>query len=241
MEPFSFLVKQSPSFAFLFDPDKVINNSLEDIQRELNQSNVSFIFIGGSNEGHTKVEESVCFFKQHNPHIPIILFPGNETQISEQADAILLLSLLSGRNPEFLIEKQIRAARRLWRSDLTVIPTAYILLDGGRQSSVEKYSQTKPISLAREDFIIDTALAGQLMGAQAVYLEAGSGALTPIPGTLISAVKTVLNIPLIVGGGLTSSQQIRQASAAGADVVVVGNAIEKDLSLLRKLSWATSI
>ena len=230
------LAKKPHGFAYLFDPDKMLKYDRQAIQRQIEQSAIDFIFIGGSTLETDSFESSVAFFKAQNPNIPVVLFPGSEYQISEQADALLLLSLISGRNPDFLIGKHVKAASILSQSSLNIIPTGYILINGGKTSTVEQISRTEALSATDMEGIVNTALAGELLGMQAIYLEAGSGALSPISLEIIRAVKSKIRIPLIVGGGITNAQQGINACQSGADIIVVGNAIEQDLELMSKIS-----
>ena len=161
--------------------------------------------------------------------IPVVLFPGNAFQLTNKADALLLLSLISGRNAEWLIGQHVQAAKAIQQSALETISTGYILIDGGNTTAVERVSKTKPLQRDAIDEVVSTALAGQLLGHKLIYLEAGSGAQNPVPTALIKAVKTAIDIPLIVGGGLTSTDAIKKAYEAGADIVVVGNYLETHL------------
>ena len=184
-----------------------------------------FVFVGGSTGA--VADEFVATLKSR-VQAPIVLFPGNPCQLSEQADALLFLSLLSGRNPEMLIGQQVAAAARLRGSRLQIIPTGYLLVDGGRKSTVEKVSGTSPIARTDVELAVNTAYAGQLLGMQAIYLEAGSGAAEPVPVEMIRAVRQAIGIRLIVGGGLRSRKDAEAAWSAGADTVVVGNVLEQD-------------
>jgi putative glycerol-1-phosphate prenyltransferase len=198
------------------------------------------IFVGGSTDPESKTESLIKAIKQHS-QLPIIIFPGDINQVTASADAILLLSLISGRNPDYLIDKQVQAVPALLEADLEVIPTGYILIESGSQSAVERVSKTSPLS--RKDLlkITYTAKAGELMGMKLIYLEAGSGALNPISPDIIRAVKQHLNIPLIVGGGLKSFEQVYAAFDAGANLVVVGTAFENDASFLENTNLQHSI
>ena len=159
--------------------------------------------------------------------IPIVLFPGNHSQISNKADGILFLSLISGRNPEYLIGQHVNAAPVLAKSKLEVIPTGYMLIENGKATSVEYISQTKPIPRNKTDIALATAMAGEMLGLKMIYLEAGSGAKHPVPVKMIKSLAATLKIPIIVGGGIRSKKQMQKAFKAGADIVVVGTAIEK--------------
>ena len=210
--------------AILIDPEKF---DLATATRFLNglPENTSHIFVGGSTVSPGDTQRLIETLKI-DTSLPIIIFPGDYTQIADAADGLLFLSLLSGRNPEYLIGQQVKAAALLKDSPLEVIPTGYILVDGGHDSAVARVTQTQPMSTAAIDKIVHTAKAGALMGAKLIYLEAGSGALYPIPSTIISEVKKVLEIPLIVGGGIRTNQQKQEAYASGADLVVMGTVFE---------------
>ncbi|PTX45275.1 putative glycerol-1-phosphate prenyltransferase [Christiangramia gaetbulicola] len=210
--------------AVLIDPDKFEEATASLFIRKLPKE-TTHIFVGGSTveEGRTcevvKAIKNLC-------GLPVILFPGDHSQISSHADALLFLSLISGRNPEFLIEQQVRSVEKIRNTNLEIIPTGYILIDGGRETSVQKVSNTIP--LAQNDIrqIVNTALAGQYSGKKLIYLEAGSGAEKPVSSEIIKAVKKALNIPVIVGGGIRSAQQLQLSYEAGADLVVIGTAFE---------------
>ncbi len=217
--------------ALLIDPDKTDPAGLTGLLTSVNKTPPDLIFVGGSLISE-KTDETVKMIKD-SVDIPVLLFPGSSIQISSFADGILFLSLLSGRNPEFLISHHVSSAPLLKSSGMEVISTGYILIDGGKVSSVEYMSNTKPIPGEKTDLAIATAIAGEMMGMKMLYLEAGSGALNPVPGPMISGVREQTTIPLIVGGGLNSVEKIRDVCNAGADIVVVGNAFEKDPSLLK--------
>jgi len=214
--------------AILLDPDKVLVDEIPIISRRIEKLNANFIFVGGSFVENGITENLVKSLKKHTK-IPIILFPGDYSQITNYADGILFLSLLSGRNPEYLIEQQIKAVPYLKNTSLEIIPTGYILIDGGVKSSVLKVSNTNPISQTNIKLAVNTAVAGEYKGKQLIYLEAGSGAKNPVNSNLIAKVKQQITIPLIVGGGIKTKQQIQSAFNNGADIVVIGNAFEQNL------------
>ncbi len=220
--------------AVLLDPDKLQLTEVKETVTKINPLKVDFIFVGGSTvkNGVTKVfvKELKRFTK-----IPVVLFPGDYTQITEEVDAILFLTLLSGRNPEYLIEQQIKSVSLLQKSKLEVIPTGYILIDGGVETAVQKVSKTQPISQNDIDKIINTACAGMYMGNQLIYLEAGSGAINAIDEDIIKSVREKINIPLIVGGGIKTKKQLEIAYKNGADLVVIGNGFEENNNLLFQL------
>ncbi len=224
--------------AVLIDPDKMMLENVPDFVQKLNASIATYIFVGGSSVDDFATEALVIEIKKHT-QLPIVLFPGDVTQITDYAHAILFLSLISGTNPEYLIGKHIDAVSKLKHSNLDVIPTGYILIANGKQTAVEKVTRTKPLS--REDIprIVDTAKAGELLGMQLVYLEAGSGALHPVSVDIISAVKKEVSIPIIVGGGIRNTQQMESAYQAGADLVVIGTAFEDDDRFFDKLRKKT--
>jgi len=220
--------------AILLDPDKIHGDSIDETINLINNSGVDFIFVGGSIVEESVTDKLVSKIKELTS-LPVVLFPGNYIQITSNADAILFLSLLSGRNPEYLINQQVKAVPYLNKSDLEVIPTGYILVDGGKETAVQRVSQTKPILAENIDEITQTAMAGMYMGNKLIYLEAGSGALNPVSASAIKSVKKNLNIPLIVGGGIRSKAELLEAYNNGADVVVIGTAFEENNNFLHKI------
>jgi len=223
-------------FALLIDPDKYTTNSLIATLFAADDSGADIILVGGSLVSD-RIDSTIELIKK-NTNIPVVLFPGSLMQLSKKADAILLLSLISGRNPEYLIGNHVLAASYLKKSDLEVIPTGYILIGNG-QTSVEYISNTKPIPEDKIDIIVATAIAGELVGNSLIYLESGSGADRPFSTEIIKEVKRNISIPLIVGGGIKTPTQINEITKAGADVVVVGNAIENNIQILDSLVRAT--
>ena len=213
--------------AILLDPDKTTFEEIPAISKRIDKLNANFIFVGGSfvEDGITSIFAKTL--KQHTK-IPVILFPGDYSQVTNNADGLLFLSLLSGRNPEYLIEQQIKAVPFLKNSTLEIIPTGYILIDGGTNSSVLKISKTLPISNTNIELAVATAVAGMYKGKQLIYLEAGSGAITPVSANLISEVKKNISIPLIVGGGIRTKKDLDNAYKNGADLVVIGTAFEQN-------------
>lgn len=220
--------------AVLVDPDKMEVKSVPSFIRKVNRSIATHIFVGGSTVEDKLTDQLISEIKR-NTNLPVIVFPGDVTQISKNADAILFLSLISGDNPEYLIGKQIKAVKHLSSTNLEVIPTGYILIENGKPTAVEMVTQTTPISRDDLPLIVDTAKAGEYLGLQLIYLEAGSGALHPITAEIISEVKKTLRIPLIVGGGIRSKSQLDDAYNAGADMVVIGTAFEQDISFFEEL------
>jgi len=220
--------------AILLDPDKLKVDKTVHILEKCEIKKVDFIFVGGSLVKKGITEKFVKHLKKITK-IPIILFPGDFEQITNYADAILFLSLLSGRNPEYLIEQQIKSVPALKNSNLEIIPTGYILIDGGKETAVQKVSNTKPILQENISLIVQTAIAGMFMGKKVIYLEAGSGALTPVSAEIISKVKENVNIPIIVGGGIKTKNQLQTAFESGADLVVIGNGFEENTQLLANI------
>lgn len=214
--------------AVLVDPDKFD----KDLIRLLDNS-VSLILVGGSKLRKGNVKDTVKQIKKLT-RIPVVLFPGSEDQVCKEADGIFVLSLLSGRNTEYLIEKQVRAAKQIKKLKLQTFPVAYILVESGSVSETQKVSKTKP--LQANSMIVSTAIAAQQLGFKAVYLEAGSGSRKQVNKTLIKQVKKEIDIPLIVGGGIDSAAKAKQAKDSGANLVVVGNALEKNRFLMDTLS-----
>lgn len=221
-------------FALLLDPDKIAATGINKHIQLIEAANPDLIFVGGSlmtgnyfNQILDKIKSDLT--------IPVVLFPGNNHQISSRANAILLLSLISGRNPEWLIGQHVQASFMLRDSGLEILPTGYILIDGGRQTSVSYISNTTPIPADKADIAAATALAGQQLGLRNIYLEAGSGALQPVNSKVIEKVRNTIQLPLIVGGGIRNAEQVVAASKSGADIIVVGTAIEKDSRLLEEM------
>jgi len=224
-------------FALLVDPDKADDLYLEKCAALANSAQAKLILIGGSLVFNSL--DSV-FEKLHQlTDIPLVLFPGSVIQLSSHADAILFLSLISGRNPEFLIGNQVVAAPFIYKHKIETIPTGYLLVNGGQTTAVEYVSQTQPIPANKPDLAVATALAGQLLGHKLIYMDAGSGAGKPIPAEVIKAVSSTLKVPIIVGGGIRSGKQALDAYRAGADIVVVGNKVEENPRFLEEISEAT--
>lgn len=221
-------------FAVLIDPDKFELKNTGVFIEKVNNSIATHIFVGGSIVDADATEALVHKIKTFTD-LPIVLFPGDVTQITNSANALLFLSLLSGRNADYLIGKHVEAVSKLRNTTLEVIPTGYILIDGGVKTAVSRVTQTEAISGENFQTIVDTVKAGQLLGMQLMYLEAGSGASYPISKEIIKRVKKEVKIPLIVGGGIKTKTQLNDAFAAGADLVVVGTAFEEDESFFDKL------
>ena len=220
--------------AILLDPDKLSLEVIPKAIEKINQQKIDFIFVGGSTVAIDITEICVREIKK-NTSIPIILFPGDYSQLTNKADAVLFLSLVSGRNPEYLIDQHVKSVDFLKGSTLEVIPTGYILVEGGVKTAVQRISKTAPISQSHIKKITDTAFASQLMGKDLVYLEAGSGATEPVDPNIIKSVSTCLSIPLIVGGGIRTKEQLNSAYKNGANLVVIGTAFEEDNNILTKI------
>ncbi|MBT1706295.1 geranylgeranylglyceryl/heptaprenylglyceryl phosphate synthase [Chryseosolibacter indicus] len=224
------------SIAVLVDPDKVDDsNKLLHLINLANENCIDFFFVGGSLVTTTNLSEVVSQIKA-NVSIPVVLFPGNTMQIEPSADALLFLSLISGRNPELLIGQHVMAAPILRNTSLEVIPTGYILINSGKITSVAYISNTMPIPDDKYSLAASTALAGVMLGLKLIYLDAGSGAEKEISAKMIASVRKTINAPLIVGGGINTAQKAIAALEAGADMIVIGNALEKDPDLLTEVS-----
>ena len=221
-------------FALLLDPDKCDTDHLNKILSVASQSNISMLLVGGS---LVNSDLNIFILKiKKRSKIPIVLFPGSAQQFAKEADAILLLSLISGRNPEFLIGNHVLASEAIKRSGVEILPTGYMLIESGVQTSVQYMSNTMPIPSTKIDIAVATALAGQQLGLKLIYLEAGSGAKNPVPVEMIKAIRNEIDIPLIVGGGLRTPEQVKTVWNAGADMVVVGNALENDIKKLTMMA-----
>ncbi len=216
--------------AQLIDPDRAGDESLEITARLAVEARVD-LFLAGGSLTHVPVGQVIRKLKQLTG-IPVILFPGNLTQLTPEADAIFMLSLISGRNPELLIGNHVIAAPFLKQMRDSVIPVGYILVDCGGATSVGYMSHTSPIPYGKHDIAVATALAGEMLGMKAIYLEGGSGAARPVDPLMISAVRAEITIPLITGGGLDSADRVDEAFAAGADMVVIGNGCEQNPHLI---------
>lgn len=223
--------------AVLFDPDKLRLQKMEEALNLAVECGVDYFFIGGSLVVNNMLDALLEKIRARCP-IPLVLFPGNSFQLSYRADALLFLSLISGRNPELLIGQHVISAPFLKMSPLEIISTGYILVDGGVQTSVQYMSNTYPIPAHKDDIAVCTALAGEMLGLKTMYLDAGSGARNPVSVSMIEAVGGAVEVPLIVGGGIRSAEQVAANFKAGADVVVVGNAFERDPGLIREMTAA---
>jgi phosphoglycerol geranylgeranyltransferase len=224
------IINSQNAIAILIDPDKFLQQNTIDFFRKLNLAQPDFIFIGGSTVSKTDFDSCIVELKK-NTESPLIIFPGGSHQIHEAADSILFLSLLSGRNPDYLIGHHIAAADEISKMKIEVIPTSYLLIDGGKKSSVEFVSQTTPLPHDQDSLARKIALAGMLQGKKITYLDAGSGAINTVSQSMIRQVKTI-GLPLIIGGGIRSVEQVKTIHEAGANIVVIGNRIEDDIEFL---------
>lgn len=213
--------------AILLDPDKIVWENLDHLLLKINQSPATHVFVGGSIVRTTILEDLMTALKQKT-NLPVIIFPGDPSQISSQADAILFLSLLSGRNADYLIEYQVQAAPILKKTNLEVISTGYILIESGNETAVARVSKTQPLDRQDLNLVLATAQAGEMLGNKLVYLEAGSGAKQSVPLEMIQLIAQNIEIPIIVGGGIANLKGIQQAYNAGADLVVIGTAFENN-------------
>ncbi|MDW5287251.1 geranylgeranylglyceryl/heptaprenylglyceryl phosphate synthase [Formosa sp. PL04] len=220
--------------AILIDPEKIRLSDVEKFVNKINKSVANYIFVGGSTVPVDLTEPLVLEIKQHTK-LPVILFPGDVAQITNKANALLFLSLLSGRNPAYLIGKHVEAIPRLKETSLEIIPTGYLLIENGEMTTIQKVTETEPMPSKQIENIVNTALAGELLGMRLMYLEAGSGAKSPVSPEIIKAVSSDLTIPLIVGGGIRSKAQMELAFDAGANIVVIGTALEKNEDLFNDL------
>ncbi len=224
-------------FVVLIDPDKVRLSKIQKVLELSLEAGVDYFFIGGSLVVNDMLDYVLKSMKEMC-HIPMILFPGNSFQLSYKADGLLFLSLISGRNADLLIGKHVITAPFLKMSPLEIISTGYMLIDGGIMTSVQYMSNTSPIPANKDDIALCTAMAGELLGLKQIYMDAGSGAKYPISESMINTVSSAINIPLIVGGGICTPEKAAANAKAGADVIVVGNAIEKDPQIIMDISRA---
>lgn len=223
--------KGQKMLAFLVDPDKADREYLSKLTAKAETIGVDLFLVGGSLLTGGDLDLCILSLKELS-NIPIVIFPGSPSQISKNADGILFLSLLSSRNPEMLIGQQVVAAPYLKKSGLEIMGTAYLLIEGGKQTTASYISNSNPIPADKSEIAAFTALAGQYMGMPLVYLDAGSGANHAVSEEMIKEVSDKIEVPLIVGGGINSREKLDKAYQAGADMVVIGNALEKDLHFL---------
>ncbi|MCH8330971.1 MAG: geranylgeranylglyceryl/heptaprenylglyceryl phosphate synthase [Bacteroidetes bacterium] len=224
-------------FAVLIDPDNTDRISLDQLIELTVKQDVDYFFVGGSLIVRDNLDDCLNTIKK-DCNIPVILFPGSSYQINDKADAIFFLSLISGRNPELLIGQQVAAAPLLKKSSLEVIPTGYMIIDGQAPTTVSYISNTNPIPTDKTDIAVCTAMAGEMLGLKMIYMDAGSGAKKPISEEMIREVRNNISIPMVVGGGIASSEKAYLNCKAGADIIVIGNAIEKDPTLIGEISEA---
>ena len=229
--------QKKSGFAVLADPDKIAPADMQHMARLCNDAQVDMLLMGGSLLMAHQMELCIQRFKSES-NIPVVLFPGSPAQVTPYADALLYLSLISGRNPELLIGQHVASAPQVKASGLEVLSTGYIIVDGGIATTVSYMSNTAPIPADKPEIALCTAWAGELQGKHLIYLDAGSGARRPVPETMIRKVSSNIAIPLIVGGGLTDPDKVYASSAAGANLIVVGNAIERDPLLIRDMAQA---
>ena len=229
--------KKRKKLAVLIDPDKPTDAQILSMVEKANAADVDFFFVGGSLLVTDSLDHCIRLIKEHSK-IPVLIFPGNSLQISKYCDGFLLLSLISGRNPEMLIGRHVIAAPYLKLYGNEIIPTGYMLIDSGKATSVTYMSDTTPIPHDKDDIAVCTALAGEMLGLKLIYLEAGSGAAMPVSTSMISKVRQMIGLPLIVGGGIRTPEMAAEAAKAGADVIVIGTAFEKEPDMLMKFAKA---
>ena len=229
--------QKKKSFAVLIDPDKTDHNSLEKLIALGITAKVDYWFVGGSLVVSNHLEQLVVDLKTKS-NIPVILFPGSPSQVTPRADALLYLSLISGRNPELLIGQHVLSAPAVKQSGLEILSTGYMVIDGGAPTTVSYISNATPIPSNKNEIALCTALAGEMLGMKLIYMDAGSGAQKPIPAEMIQAVAAQITVPLLVGGGITTPAKAAENCKAGANLIVVGNAIEKDPGLITEIGAA---
>src|SRR5688572_15794298 len=225
------------SFAVLIDPDKATDAILDELIELSLAAKVDYFLAGGSLVISNRLDEVVQHIKK-NCDIPVILFPGSPSQVSKYADALLYLSLISGRNPELLIGQHVVSAPFVKMSGLEIMPTGYMVIDGGAPTTVSYISNASPIPADKNEIAMCTAMAGEMLGMKLIYMDAGSGAKRAITENMIESVAKSIAVPLIVGGGIIEPEKAYMNCKAGADLIVVGNAIEKEASLIKELAAA---
>ena len=225
------------SFAVLIDPDKVNDDNMKELIQLSTEAQVDYFFVGGSLVISNYLDECIQYIKA-NCEIPVILFPGSPAQVSKYADALLYLSLISGRNPELLIGQHVVSAPVVKQSGLEIMPTGYMVIDGGAPTTVSYISNAAPLPSDKNEIAMCTAMAGEMLGMKLIYMDAGSGAKRAISESMIQKVSSCIDIPLIIGGGITTPEKAYLNCKAGADIIVVGNAIEKDSGLIKDISAA---
>lgn len=240
MNVYSSLTKKSKKpkkFAVLVDPDKTKPSQLVKIAGIASQNAVDFFFVGGSLITNDNLDITIKTLKD-NCSVPVVIFPGNSLQINKNADAILLLSLISGRNPEMLIGKHVISAPYLKASGLEIIPTGYMLIESGKPTAALYISNSLPIPADKADIAMCTAMAGEMLGLKMMFMDAGSGAILTVSEKMIAKVKKNISVPLIVGGGIRTPEKAHDLCHAGADIIVVGNAIEENMGLIENIADA---
>src|SRR6476620_10012453 len=225
------------SFAVLIDPDKVNDHNMEQLIGLAVDAKVDYLLVGGSLVISNYLDECVQLIKR-SCDIPVILFPGSPNQVSKYADALLYLSLISGRNADLLIGQHVISAPVVKQSGLEIMPTGYMVIDGGAPTTVSYISNATPIPSDKAEIAMCTAMAGEMLGMKLIFMDAGSGAKNAITNTMIEKVSSHIEAPLIVGGGITTPEKAYLNCRSGADIIVVGNAIEKDASLIKEMSDA---
>ena len=225
------------SFAVLIDPDKVNDTNMEQLIGLAVAARVDYFLVGGSLVISNYLDECVQLIKR-SCNIPVILFPGSASQVSKYADALLYLSLISGRNPELLIGQHVISAPVVKQSGLEIMSTGYIVVDGGAPTTVSYISNATPVPADKNEIAMCTAMAGEMLGMKLIYMDSGSGAKRPITEGMIQQVSQVIDVPLIIGGGIIEPEKAYLNCKAGADVIVVGNAIEKDAGLIKEMAAA---
>ena len=229
--------KKGAAYVVLIDPDRNDEDSIQDRVQKANISGVDALFVGGSLMMDSKCVDRVKLIKSYS-NIPVIFFPGGVGQLNPYYDAMLFMSVISGRNPHYLIGEQVISAPLVKDMDIETIPTGYLLIDGGAGSTVEFMSGTRPIPMDRVDVTIAHALAGQYLGMKLIYLEAGSGAKYPVSSSLIGAVNDMIDVPLVVGGGIKTPEVAAEHVQSGASIIVIGTVIEDDVSRMKEFSDA---
>ncbi len=227
--------KPQKQMAVLVDPDKQTNNQHERVAKIAQNAGIDFFFVGGSLLTSNSLYHCIRTLKE-NSDIPVILFPGNTYQVSRNADAMLFLSLISGRNPDMLIGMHVIAAPYVKLSGIETMPTGYMLIDSGKPTSVSYMSNSFPIPNDKNDIAACTAMAGEMLGLQLIFMDAGSGAETPVPPGMIRFVKDSIGIPLLVGGGIRTAKAAKESLQAGADIIVVGNRFEENPELISEFA-----
>ncbi len=234
-----FLKKEKKKqIAILIDPDKFIEDNIRELISYFDKTSIFCFFVGGSLVSKNNIDAIVIFLKKYSS-IPVILFPGSFSHISAHADGILFLSLISGRNPEHLIGQHVLAAPLLKSTALEIIPTGYMIIDCGSPTTVSYISNTEPIPYNKPEIASCTALAGEYLGLKLIYLDGGSGADKPVSNEMIRAVSQKISLPVVIGGGIRSGEDADRVFSSGADLIVVGNALESNPAVLQDIIIAS--